>query len=82
MVYCLGDGVNNTKAALHFFVLPEAISSKGPSYALCNCPFDRVKGANTAILTDIPFKITILILERILIEIYTRLIYEIRSLYV
>ncbi len=71
MVYCLYYGVTNTKVKLHFFALPEAASSKGSSYALCNCPFETIKAANAAILTDVLFKITILISKRILIERFT-----------
>ena len=82
MLYCLSYGVNNTKADLHFFVSTEAASSKGSSYALCKYPFDRGNGADTAILTDLPFKVTMLILKRILIEMCMRLIYKICSLYV
>jgi hypothetical protein len=82
VVYCLSYGVNNTKAELHFFVPTEAASSKGSSHGLCKYPFDRGNGADTAILTDIPFKVTILIVKRILVEMCMRLIYKIRSLYV
>lgn len=82
MVYCLSYGVNNTRAELRFLVLTEAASSEGSSYALCNYPFDSVRGADTPILTDLPFKNTKFILKRKLIEMCTRLIYKIRSLYV
>jgi len=68
MVYCLYYGVTNPKVELHFFVLPDAASSKGNSYAVCKYPFDRINSADTAILTDVLLKITILILKRILIE--------------
>jgi hypothetical protein len=82
MVYCFCYGVNNTKAEIHFLVLPEATSSNAGSYTLCHCNIDTVKGDGAAILTDLPFKITMLISKRILIEICTPLIYRIRSLYV
>lgn len=32
------------KDGTSFFVLPEAVSSEGSSYALCNYSFDRVEG--------------------------------------
>lgn len=74
--------MNNTKSEPYFFVPPEVVSSKGNCYALSHYRFDRIKRAGTGILTDPPFKITILILKRILIEMCTRLIYKIRFLYV
>jgi hypothetical protein len=82
MVYCFCYGVNNTKAESYFFVLPEVILSNASSYTICHYPSHRGKDPDAAILIDLPFKNTILISKRILIEIRTYLFYKIRSLYV
>ena len=59
MVYCLYYGVKITKVGIRFSVFPEAPSSKGSAYPLCNYAFETIKAADTATPMDLLFKSTI-----------------------